>query len=128
MGAIGAAVIVGITYKDAAAQIGAGGDNDGLAGIVAVQVRDDADDPAVLHVDADDLALMDVEVCGFFQRMLHPDVVALAVGLDAQAVHGGTFAAVEHPALQVGGISGDSHQSAEGIDLAHKVSFGRAAD
>ena len=128
VGAVGAAVIVGVAHKDAPAQVGAGGNDDGLAGVVAVQVREHAADLAVLHVHADDLALVDVEVGGLLQRVLHPDVVALAVCLHAQTVYGGAFAAVEHPALQVGGVCGQTHQPAERIDLPHKMPLGRAAD
>ena len=64
---------------------------------------------------------MNVEVGGLLQRVLHPDVVALAVCLHAQTVYGGAFAAVEHPALQVGGVCGQPHQPAERIDLPHKM-------
>ena len=71
---------------------------------------------------------MDVEVGGLLQRVLHPDVVALAVCLHAQTVYGGALAAVEHPALQVGGVCGQTHQPAERIDLPHKMPLGRAAD
>ena len=93
-----------------------------------MQVREHAADLAVLHVHADDLALVDVEVGGLLQRVFHPDVVALAVCLHAQTVYGGAFAAVEHPALQVGGVCGQTHQTAERIDLPHKMPLGRAAD
>ena len=60
VGAVGAAVIVGISHKDAPAQVGAGGNDNGLAGVVAVQVCEHAADLAVLHVHTDDLALVDV--------------------------------------------------------------------
>ena len=46
----------------------------------------------------------------------------------AQTVYGGAFAAVEHPALQIGGVCGQTHQPAERIDLPHKMPLGRAAD
>lgn len=42
VGAVGAAVIVGVAHKDTPAQVGAGGNDDGLAGVVAVQVREHA--------------------------------------------------------------------------------------
>ena len=128
MGAVGAAVIVGIAHKNASAQIGAGRNHDRPAGIVGVQVGVNAADLPVLHINADDLALMDSKVGGLFQRVLHPDMVALAVGLHPQAVYGRAFAPVEHPALQVGRIGGKAHQAAQCIDLAHKMPLGRAAD
>ena len=55
-------------------------------------------------------------------------MVALAVGLHAQAVYGGAFAAVQHPTLQVGSVRGNAHQPAQGIDLADEMTLGRAAD
>ena len=128
MGAVGAAVIVGIAHKNAAAQIGAGRNHDRPAGIVGVQVGVNAADLPVLHINADDLSLMDIKVGGLFQRVLHPDMVSLAVSLYPQAVYGRAFAAVEHPALQVGRIGGKAHQAAQCIDLAHKMPLGRAAD
>ena len=128
MGAVGAAVIVGIAHKDAAAQIGAGRNHDRPAGIVGVQVGVNAADLPVLQINADDLALMDIKVGGLFQRVLHPDMIALAVCLHPQAVYGRAFAPVEHTALQVGRIGGKAHQAAQCIDLAHKMPLGRAAD
>ena len=128
MGTIGAAVAVRITHKNAAAQICAGRNHDRPAGIVSVQVGVNAADLPVLHINADDFSLMDVKVGGLFQRVLHPDMVSLAVGLYPQAVYGRAFAAVEHPALQVGRIGGKAHQAAQCIDLTHKMPLGRAAD
>ena len=128
VGAVGTAVIVGIADENAAAQVGAGGHDDGLAAVVAVQISVHTADLAVLYIHADDLTLVDIEVGGLFQRVFHPDMVAFAVGLHAQAVYGGAFAAVQHPALQVGGVRGNAHQPAQGIDLADEMALGRAAD
>ena len=128
VGAVGTAVVVGVAHKNAPAQAGAGGNDQRLAAVVAAQLGHDAADLPVLNVGGNDLRLMNVQVGGQLQRVFHPHVVALAVGLHAQAVYGGTLAAVEHPALQKGCIRRDAHQPAEGIDLAHKMPLGGAAD
>ena len=126
--AVGAAGIVGLAHKDAAAQGGAGGNDHTLAGIVAVQIGVDAGDVAVPDFQAHDLGLVNVQVGGQLQRMLHVDMVTLAVGLHPQTVHRGTLAPVEHPALQKGGVGGNAHQAAQGVDLPHQVALGGAAD
>ena len=128
VGAVGPAVVVGLAHKDAPAQRRAGGDDGALAAIVPAQRRHDAAHAAVLHIQRRDLGLVDGQVGRLFQRVFHPDMVAFAVGLHAQAVHGGAFAPVEHAALQVGGVGGQAHQPAHRVDLAHQVALGRAAD
>ena len=128
VGAVGAAVIVGFPHKDPPAQRGAGGDDQRLAAVVAAQRREDAGDPAVLNIGGHDLRLVDVQPGGLFQGVFHPDMVAFAVGLHPQAVHGGAFAPVEHPALQKGGVGGQAHQPAQGVDLPYQVALGGAAD
>ena len=55
-------------------------------------------------------------------------MVALAVALQAQAVHGGALAEIQHPALQHGGIGRLGHLAAQGIQLPDKVALGGAAD
>ncbi len=50
------------------------------------------------------------------------------VGLCPGAVHGGTFAAVEHAELDAGGVDGLAHGPAEGVDFADDLSLGHAAD
>ena len=126
--AVGAAVVVGVAHKNAPAQGGAGGDDHALTVIVAVQVGVDARHMAVLHVQGDDLGLVDVQVGGEFQGVLHIHVIAFAVGLDAQAVDGGAFAPVEHPALEEGGVGGNAHEPAQGVDLPHQMALCGAAD
>ena len=128
VGTVGAAVVVGFAHKDAPAQGGAGGNDTGLAAVVAAQRREDAHDLAVLHIHAHHLGLVNVQILGLFQGVFHPHVVPFAVGLYPQAVHGGTFAPVEHPALQKGGVRPQAHQAAQGVHLPHQMPLGRAAD
>ena len=68
MGAVGAAVVVGLAYKNTPTQCGAGGDDDGLAAVIAVQPRDNTADFAVPDIHGDDFGLVDVQIRGLFQR------------------------------------------------------------
>ena len=128
VGAVGAAVVVGLPHKDAAAQRGAGGNDAAVAAVVAAQRRHNAHNVAVLHIHAGDLRLVDVEVFGFFQGVLHPDVIPLAVGLHPQTVDRRPLAPVEHPALQKGGVSAQAHQPAQGVHFPHQMPLGGAAN
>ena len=128
VGAVGATVVVGFPHKDAPAQRGAGGNDHRLAAVVPAQLGVHAPHRAALNVQPGDLRLMDGKVRRGFQRVLHPDVVALAVGLHPQAVHRGAFAPVEHPALQKGGVGGKAHQPAQRVHLPHQMPLGGAAD
>ena len=112
MGAVRAAVIVGFAHKNAPAQRCAGGNHHALAAVIAAQRRYHPAHMAVLHIQPHDLRLVNFQVGGQLQRMLHPHVVALAVSLYAQAVYRGAFAAVQHPALQKGGVRRNAHQAA----------------
>ena len=73
--------------------------NHALCAILPVQLGNDALHMAVLHLDGNDLRLMDGQPRRQLKGVLHIFMVALAVGLDAQSVDSGTFALVEHPAL-----------------------------
>ena len=59
-----------------------------------------------------------------------PDLVLIGefVGLGAGAVHGGALAAVEHAELDAGGVDGQAHRAAEGVDFADDLPLAHAAD
>ena len=57
--AVRAGGIPGIAHKDLAAQIGAGGQHHALCGVLAVELGNDALHPAVFHLKAHHLGLMD---------------------------------------------------------------------
>ena len=61
-------------------------------------------------------------------RLLHGGRVKLPVGLRARAAHGRSFAAVEQPKLNAGGVSDAAHKAIERIDLAHQMTLAEAAD
>ena len=60
--------------------------------------------------------------------MLHAHAVCGAVRLRAQGVHGRTLAAVQHPVLDTAFIRRAAHFTAECVNFAHQMTFGRAAD
>ena len=113
--AVRAGGIPGIAHKDLAAQIRAGGQHHALCGVLAVELGNDALHPAVFHLKAHHLGLMDGKAGGKLQCVLHVFVVAFAVGLHPQCVHRRALALVQHPALQVGGIRRQTHHAAKGI-------------
>ena len=95
---------------------------------IAVELGNDALHPAVFHLKAHHLGLMDGKAGGKLQCVLHVFVVAFAVGLHPQCVHRRALALVQHPALQVGGIRRQTHHAAKGIQFTHQRSFCSAAD
>ena len=62
--AVRAGGIPGIAHKDLAAQIGAGGQHHALCGVLAVELGNDALHPAVFHLKAHHLGLMDGKAGG----------------------------------------------------------------
>ena len=126
--AVRAGRIPRIAHKNFAAEVRAGGQYHALCGVFAVQLGDNALHMTVFHFQRHYLSLMDGQTRGLFQRVLHVFVVAAAVGLHPQCVHGGAFALVQHPALQVGGICRQTHHAAQRVHLPHQRALGGAAD
>ena len=126
--AVRAGSIPRIAHKNFAAEVRAGGQHHALGGVFAVQLGDNALHMAVLHFQRHHLGLMDGQTRGLFQRVLHVFVVAAAVGLHPQRVHGGAFALVQHPALQIGGICRQTHHAAQRVHLPHQRALGGAAN
>ena len=117
-----------IAHKNFAAEVRTGGKHHALGGVFAVQLGDNALHMTVFHFQRHYLSLMDGQTRGLFQRVLHVFVVAAAVGLHPQCVHGGAFALVQHPALQVGGICRQTHHAAQRVHLPHQRALGSATN
>ena len=83
---------------------------------------------AVRKADGNDLRLMQHEIFLRLQRLLHDLLIAPPVGLYAQGVDGGAFAAVEHPELNARSVRRLAHLAAEHIKLADEMPLARAAD
>ena len=62
------------------------------------------------------------------QQGLHGAFVEAPVGLGARPPDGGPLAAVEDAELDAGAVDGASHEAVQGVDLAHQLSLGQAAD
>ena len=120
--------IAGLSHKDAASQIGAGGDDHGLGAVEGPQPGDNAGDAAVFHGDVGDLGLLKFQIFAAFQEMFHVFVVALAVGLHPQGMDRRAFAQIEHPALEKGGVGGHGHDAPQSVDLPHQMTLGGATD
>ena len=115
MHAIRAGRIPRIAHENFAAEVRAGGQHHALGGVFAVQLGDNTLHMAVFHFQRHHLGLMDGQTRSLFQRVLHVFVVAAAVGLHPQCVHGGALALVQHPALQIGGVCRQTHHTAQCI-------------
>ena len=126
--AVRAGRIPRIAHKNFAAEVRTGGKHHTLGGVFAVQLGDNTLHMAVFHFQRHHLGLMDGQTRGLLQRVLHVFVVAAAVGLHPQCVHGGAFALVQHPALQVGGVCRQTHHAAQRVHLPHQRALGSAAD
>ena len=117
-----------IAHEYFAAEVRTGGQHHALGGVLAVQLGDNALHMTVLDFQRHHLGLMDSQTRGLFQHVLHVFVVAAAVGLHPQCVHGGAFALVQHPALQVGSVCRQTHHAAQRVHLPHQRALGGAAD
>ena len=117
-----------VADKNFAAQIRAGRNDHTLCAVLTVQLGHDALDVPILDLDRDDLCLMDGKPGRQLQRMFHIFVIPLAVGLDPQGMDCRAFALVEHPALQIGRIGGQTHHAAQCIQLPDQRSLGRSAN
>ena len=63
-------------------------------------------------------------VQSFFEHAL----VGLAVNLGAGGAHGRALAHVQHAKLYAGRVGPQAHHAAKGVDFAHHMAFGKAAD
>ena len=117
-----------IAHKNFAAEVRTGGKHHALGGVLAVQLGDNALHMTVLDFQRHYLGLMDGKPRGLFQRVLHVFVVAAAVGLHPQCVHGRALALVQHPALQIGGVCRQTHHTAQRVHLPHQRALGGAAN
>ena len=81
---------------------------------------------AVLRFDGHRFALAHLQSGLGHQRPAHAVLIGLLVGLCPQAMHRRALAGVQHPALQKGIVNGAAHLAAQGVQLPHQVSLGRA--
>ena len=72
--------------------------------------------------------LLDLQVRLRLEHFLHLQAICLLVALGAWRPDGGTARGVEQAELNADGVGDLTHDAAEGVDFADKVSFGDAAD
>ena len=125
---IGSGSIGHLADVDFATEVSPGAENDGTGGKLHAGAGQNALYTAIFDEDADGFALMDKEVFLLLTAMFHVKMIAGTVCLHTEAVDGGSFATVEHPALEKAGVGGFAHLAAEGVDLPDKVTFRSAAD
>ena len=114
---------------DQAAQERPGGDDDGPGADVLAAGGPDPGDGAVAAEDQVlDRIGQDVEARLIVQQALDRLFVKLAVGLGAGALDRRPLGAVENAELNPGLVDGPAHDAVQGIDLAHQLSLGQAAD
>ena len=107
---------------------GAGGDHHALRPDLRAPDGCDAHGLALFDDELVGLVLPDVQMVGFIEHTApFPDEFS-TVALCTRAPHGRSFASVEHAELDGGGIGNEPHLSAQGIYLAHNLSFGNAAN
>ena len=114
---------------DQAPEEGAGGQDHGAASDPLAPVRDDGGDPAMgVDLDVVDPGGQDLEVRLLGQQGLDRLAIELAVGLGAGAADGRALGKIEHPELDAAAVDRPGHDAVEGVDLAHQVALGEAAD
>jgi len=71
---------------------------------------------------------VEVDSRGGFECVFDAELVGLFITLSTWGTHGWTFACVEHTELDSGGVSVESHSSAEGVYFPDHMSFGKPTD
>ena len=104
-------------------------EDDRLAADFHAEGCQDSGDP-LLGIDQEfgDVALMYLNPWSGFHLRFGAKLVGLFVALCARGADRGSFRGVEHTELDSGGIGVESHETAEGIDLADHVAFCETAD
>ena len=113
---------------DGAVEVRPGSDDDGAHAVFRAELRHNAADVPVLRPDLRDGSLLEIEVRLTLEQALHVLLIAAAVCLRAQGVHGRALAAVEHAVLDAAGVRRAAHLAAEGVELADEMALARAAD
>jgi hypothetical protein len=106
----------------------AGGDDHGPAIQAAAVFERHRRDAAGIGDDVLDFAGDDLQAASAGEEALDLGGVAVFVGLRPGAPDGGALAAIQHAELDAGGVGGQAHQAAEGVDLADHLPLGQPAD
>ena len=107
---------------------GAGCNDHGGASEFDIQIGPHAGNSAVLEVQSRDRSLKELKVLLQLQRMLHPILVGLLVGLHPRCLNRQALGLIEQPKLDSGHVGIDGHLASQCINLAHDVALGLATD
>src|ERR1017187_4818338 len=84
--------------------------------------------PVFAHPQRGHLGLLDAQIGFVFEYFPHPEAIQLLVHLRPRRPHGGTTRRIQQAELDAYRIGNFPHDAAQGIDLAHEVTLGDAAD
>ena len=101
-----------------------GGDHDRPGAKTDPEVCFHTDGDVILHEEARDISLREMETRLLLERGLHAELVCLLVALRAGRSHARPFASIQHSKLNACRVGIDPHGTAERIDLTDHVTFG----
>ena len=105
------------------------GGQDHRAGLIERITGDsDAGDFAVVGFNRFDGFLAERQIVLQLNPVFHLKLIRFFVRLSPRTVHGRTFATVEHPEMNPGGINHAAHFAAERIDFADNLALGNSSD
>ena len=119
---------VGQADVDAPVQKGAGGQQHVPGREFQALSRAHARDAARVRDDVCDCVLPEAQAGRGVERLLQNALIGVAVHLGACGAHGRALAHVQGAELDARRIGPEPHHAAQGVDLAHHVALGQAAD
>ena len=106
----------------------AGGQDHRAGSIERITGDANAGDFAAVGFNRFDSFLAECQIFLQLHAMLHFELIRFFVRLSPRTVHGRTFATVEHPEMNPGGINHAAHFAAERIDFADNLALGNSSD
>ena len=119
---------MGEPHVQASVQEGACGQKHLAGGKAKPLGRAHARNPGVVRSHGRDLVLPEAQARRVVERLLEDALVSLAVYLSAGGAHGRALAHVQHAELDARGIGPEAHHAPQGVDFAHHMALGQAAD
>ena len=87
-----------------------------------------ADEPAILQHEAKRRPFDHREVGLLANLILHRRAIEPAIGLCPRPANGRSLRAIEQAKLNAGAIGDTAHQTIQGVDLTHQMTFAQSAD
>ncbi|NIJ34572.1 hypothetical protein FHS98_002961 [Sphingomonas oligoaromativorans] len=114
--------------EQAAAEEGAGRENDMSGGKMFAGRQSHTRDPILLQKQSDHLSFQDSEGLERCQSALNRRPEKAAIRLDARAMDGTSLARIEHPIMDRGIVGGWSNEAFEHIDLTNEMALADPPD